>query len=155
MTDRGLNPDNLISAEEAQQLGIGGAVGRIRPKPPRQVDSPPAKSRRRKWGNNPKWYASKTVGLRWFRSTKEADRARELDRLVDAGDVIAWWHEAPIYCGFDNEDGTPCRMLPDFKIKWADGTETWEDTKGAKPTEDWRIKRNAVRDLWGIDVQVI
>ena len=45
--------------------------------------------------------------------------------------------------------------MPDFKIRWSDGSVTWEDTKGAKPTDDWRIKRSAVRDLWGIDVKFI
>lgn len=117
--------------------------------------APTAASKRSKWRNVPTWYESPMVGLRRYASKKEAIRARELDRWVTAGKVIAWWHQWPIYCGFDDDKGTPVRMYPDFRIMWADGSITLEDTKGAAPTYDWRLKRNAVRELHGIEVKIV
>ncbi len=115
----------------------------------------PEQKRRNKWGNKPTWVDSPTVGLRRFDSKKEANRARELDLLVAGGKVTAWWHQWPIWCGFDDEKGTPVRMYPDFRIMWADGQVTFEDTKGAAPTSDWKLKARAVRDLHGIEVQIV
>ncbi len=108
-----------------------------------------------KWRNKPTWYESPMVGLRRYDSKKEANRARELDLLVAGGRVVAWWHQWPIWCGFDDEKGTPVRMFPDFRIMWADGSITFEDTKGAAPTSDWKLKARAVRQFHGIDVRTV
>lgn len=95
------------------------------------------------------------VGLIKFASKKEAARARALDDLAAAGQVQAWWAHFPIYCGIDQENGAPRRMFVDFKVRWADGTITYEDTKGAKPTADWRLKRDAVRAARGIEITIL
>ncbi len=139
-----LDVDNKISLEQYRR-----EVGQdpLAPKP-----ASPATS---KWRNKPTWYSSPTVGLRRYDSKKEANRARELDLLVLGGKIIAWWSQWPIYCGFDDQKGSPVRMFPDFRILWADGTVTFEDTKGAKPTEAWKLRWNAVRTCHGIEVKVI
>lgn len=115
----------------------------------------PAPKRPSKWGNKPEWYNSLMVGLRRYDSKREATRAKRLDHLVLAGKLVAWWAQHPVYCGFDNENGSPCRMIIDFKLLWPDGSVTYEDAKGPKPTRDWIIKRNAVRDLHGIEVATV
>lgn len=103
------------------------------------------------------WHHSPVVGLIRCRSKVEARRAGELDLLFQAGEIVAWWFESPLPCGMKNDDGTPVRMFPDFKILWPDGRFTYEDTKpkGAKPERDWTLRRKAVRSHLGIDVEII
>ena len=117
--------------------------------------APAAEPKRSKWKNVPQWYDSPMAGLRRYASKKEANHARNLDLKVKGGQIVAWWTQWPIYCGFDNEAGTPIRMMVDFRILWADGSITFEDTKGAKPTPDWKLKQSAVRELHNIQVRVV
>lgn len=84
----------------------------------------PAAPKRSKWRNKPTWYEGLMVGLRRYDSKKEANRARQLDLEVKGGRVIAWWHQWPIWCGFDDEKGRPVSMFPDFRIMWTDGSIT-------------------------------
>jgi len=123
--------------------------------PPKIAPGAEAKPRKSKWNNKPTWYESPLVGLRKYDSKREANRARYLDQLYLGGKIVAWWAQHPVYCGFDNGNGSPCRMILDFRIMWPDGSFTYEDAKGPKPTEDWRLKRNAVRDLHGIEVTTV
>jgi len=138
--------DNRLSAADyLKEVGSNGAG-------PAPV---PGKPKKNKWRNKPTWYESPTVGLMRFDSKREATRARYLDTLALTGKITAWWSQYPIYCGFDNDNGSPCRMMVDFKILWTDGSVTYEDAKGPKPTQDWILKRKAVRDLHSIDVTTV
>lgn len=144
--------NSMTAAEYLELMGVGSNPA---PLPPGAMPSSEPPKRASKWNNKPTWHDSPVVGLRRYDSKREASRANQLDLLVQGGRVVAWWAQHPIHCGFDNDNGSPCRMIVDFKILWADGSVTYEDAKGPKPTEDWRIKRNAVRDLHGIEVKTV
>jgi hypothetical protein len=107
---------------------------------------------RRKYRNKPTWHDSPVVGLRRYDSKKEAAYAAGLDRKVAAGLNTAWWPQVPLYCGFDKDDGSPVRMVIDFKIL-RHGESSYVDVKGLKPTKDWEIKRKAVEQRYGITVE--
>ena len=140
-------PDRMSAADYLKLVG---------PNQPAGPDRPPAVAAKpSKWKNKPEWYDSPVVGLRRYDSKREASRAKKLDLMHAGGKITAWWAQHPVYCGFDNENGSPTRMVIDFKILWPDGSVTYEDAKGPKPTRDWLIKRNAVRDLHGIVVETV
>jgi len=113
------------------------------------------KRRRNKYGNNPTRYDSPMCGIRVYDSKAEANRARDLDRLVGAGEITSWWPQWPADTGIENDDGSPVVMRLDFRIMWADGRVTYEDVKGMKPTEAWELRRKAVERLHGIKIEII
>lgn len=143
--------ERMTSEEYRKHMGIASDPAPI---PPGAI-TPVKTSKKSKWNNKPCWYESPIVGLRRYDSKREANRARKLDQMHLAGKIVAWWAQHPVYCGFDNENGSPTRMMIDFKILWPNGSVTYEDSKGPKPTRDWLIKRNAVRDLHGIEVATV
>ncbi|MGI9506931.1 MAG: hypothetical protein ACR2RE_28145 [Geminicoccaceae bacterium] len=107
------------------------------------------------WHNKPTWYESPMVGMTKFKSKAEVIRARQLDLMAAGEQITAWWYEVPLYCGFENDNGSPVRLYPDFKILWPDGSVTWEDVKGRAAAEDWDIKRKACEKLYGIEIRII
>ena len=109
---------------------------------------------RRKYGNVSTWHDSPVVGLRRYDSKKEAQYAARLDLEVKAGLVIAWWPQVPLFCGFDNDDGSPCRLIVDFRILTPEGVR-YVDVKGMAPTKDWEVKRKAVEQRHGILIEVV
>lgn len=75
-----------------------------------------------------------------FRSRLEARWAVCFDRLG-----LTWEYEPQGYeVGFDGEEWTKHRYLPDF---WLPQTETWAEVKGDADTIDWQLLAEAVD--WG------
>lgn len=152
----GLSPSNHMTWQEYQEyLASKGLAGRPTP----AVSARPGKTKAEKagWVAKASWHQSPIVGLIYCRSKKEARRAAELDLMVAAGELTAWWHEVPLACGFDNDDGRPVRMFPDFKLLRPSGRITYQDTKpdGRKPEKDWTLRRKAVRSHLGIEVEIL
>lgn len=154
----------MTAAELRKELGLPPAdFAPIPGQAKHQVDKGAAgeveieveKPKRRKFGENPCWYKSPMNGLRRYDSQKEARRAEKLDLLVAGNQVLAWWPQWPADCGFDNEDGSPARMMIDFRVLWSDGRVTYEDVKGYEPTEAWKVRRRAVRSHMGIEVEIV
>lgn len=108
---------------------------------------------RRKYRNKPTWHDSPVVGLRRYDSQKEARYAASLDAQFNTMQIHAWWPQVPLYCGFDNDDGSPVRMVIDFKILEPGGVR-YVDVKGMKPTKDWEVKRKAVEQRYNIQIEI-
>ena len=154
--------ERMSAAQLRKELGLPPAdFAPIPGQAKRQADQVAAaelevdKPKRRKFGNKLTWYNSPMNGLRRYDSQKEARRAESLDRLVDAGEVLAWWPQWQADCGFDHEDGAPVVLRIDFRIQWADRRITFEDVKGAEPTQAWRLKADAVRQATGIEIELV
>ena len=120
-----------------------------------QVERQEAKQpkKRRKFGNTPTDYESPLVGHMKYPSKKQAERAKELDLLWQAGEIRWWLPEIPIRLKGYTETRQHI-MRVDFLILWADGRLTWEDAKGIL-TPAWELKRDLVADQYGITVETV
>ena len=85
-------------------------------------------------------------GIR-FDSKKEANRYRELKLLKQAGEVVMMLLQVP----FRLPGNTVYRV--DFQIFWANGTVTFEDTKG-RETENFKLKKRQVEELYPVQIEV-
>lgn len=65
----------------------------------------------------------------YFRSRWEANYARHLEALREAGHVIAWEHEPRAFAFAGLESG-PVSYLPDFRVVLASGQTEWHEVKG-------------------------
>ena len=109
---------------------------------------------RRKYNNVPTEHNSPLVGRIKMPSKRQARRAAQLDALWLAGEIRWWLPEIPIAlkAQYDNKRAV---MRVDALICWADGTLTWEDAKGPKPTREWLLKQAMVREQYGIEVETV
>jgi len=139
-------PDS-ISLEEYRRLAGLPTIEQVE----RQEAKQPKK--RRKFGNTPTDYESPLVGQMKYPSKKQAERAKQLDLLWQAGEIRWWLPEIPIRLRAYTDDRQRL-MRVDFLILWADGQLTWEDSKGVA-TEAWKLKADLVRDQYGIDVRIV
>lgn len=68
------------------------------------------------------------LGGMFFRSGWEANYARYLNALVDAGDVDRWEYEPQVFY-FPVKRGNKA-YLPDFRVWFPDGSYEWHEVKG-------------------------
>lgn len=97
-----------------------------------------------------KYGAKKTLydGVK-YDSQAEAQRAQEIDMLIKAGKVQSVERQ-PKFDIYIN-DTKVCYYKADFRITWADGTETIEDVKGFK-TAMYRLKKKMTEAAYGIKI---
>lgn len=111
-----------------------------------------------------KYGAIRTEGIgpngerRVFDSRKEARAAREMNAEMSAGLIVSWVPQPSIPYG-RREDGREARYRADALAVLQvnpDGTFVgrFVDVKG-KDTEASRAKRDAIRQMYGLDVKVI
>lgn len=81
-------------------------------------------------------------------SALEARQAQQYDLGVTTK-LIKWWQPQ---VGFRLPGGR--RYRADFLVMWADGRVSVVDTKGAD-TDMSRLKRDQVRELYNIDVEIV
>ena len=106
--------------------------------------------RRSKYNNRRTRHVSLLCGERTYDSAFEARHAEYLDALVRAGELRAWVPQVSIPVpGLEKT-----RMVIDFMLVHHDGRVTWQDTKGAEPTRDWKLKAELVRK-YGIEVEIV
>jgi hypothetical protein len=86
---------------------------------------------------------------RWYDSELQANRAKDLDAMVQAGLLRAWMKEPSF-----SLVGTRYRIVPDFMLIHNDRTVTIEDTKGII-TPTWRIKCDLFERAYGIPITII
>lgn len=124
--------------------------------PPAGSDAPAEKPKKKNKMNAVKTrYVSAMNGSRVYDSKAEARRAIQLDQLVLAGDIVAWWPQWPAECGFNNDRGDPVMLRIDFRILWKDGRVTYEDVKGMAPTDAWNTRRKAAEQNNGIKIEIV
>lgn len=87
---------------------------------------------------------------RWYASKREAARAKELDLLIKAGEVVAWTPQ-PMYPLIVNKQKIGI-YIADFRVHWKDGRCTVEDVKGMA-TPVYRLKKKLVKAIHGIDIE--
>lgn len=116
------------------------------------IDEYRKKFQKKKSGN--KFSAKKTeYGGITYDSKKEAWRARELDLLIRAKEVLEV-EVQPVFDCIINGKKT-FKYKADFKITWADGTITYEDVKGYKKGSAYshfRTKKKVVEALFGVEI---
>ena len=132
----GLDAINRMSIEEYRREISGKA-----PKSPR------------KYGNEPTVYDSPLVSEMNYPSKRQMERAKALDLLWRAGEILWWLPEIPIRLRAHTETRQRI-MRVDFLICWKDGTVTWEDAKGVE-TKEWSLKRDLVKTQYGITVETV
>lgn len=110
---------------------------------------------RSKYLNQPTHYTSPLNGPRRYASKKEAERARQLDLLRADGQVLWWLPQIAFVVGLD-DNGKPVRYYADFQVMWRDRGLVHEDVKGGYRGADTnRAKRAAIRDRYGIEIEIV
>ena len=94
-------------------------------------------SKPRKYRNTPTVY-----GGRYYQSCREATRARDLDLMRKAGEIIAWFPQV----SFPLEKGI--RYVADFLVLLPDLSVRVEDAKGVR-TKEYRIKAKLFKARYG------
>jgi hypothetical protein len=94
-------------------------------------------SKPRKYRNTPTEY-----GGRYYQSCREAARARDLDLMRKAGEIIAWFPQV----SFPLEKGI--RYVADFLVLLPDLSVRVEDAKGVR-TKEYRIKAKLFKARYG------
>lgn len=80
-----------------------------------------------------------------YDSKREAEKAMELDMLKNNGDVLEWTPHPkyliiPRYLMKNGKVARPAYYIPDFWVKYADGTEVIIDIKGFI-TPEFKLKK--------------
>ena len=132
----GLDTINRMSLEDYQRE-VGGKA----PKRPR------------KFGNEPTVYDSPLVSEMNYPSKRQMERAKALDLLWRAGEILWWLPESPIRLKAHTETRQRI-MRVDFLICWKDGRVSWEDAKGVE-TKEWSLKRDLVKTQYGITMETV
>lgn len=103
--------------------------------------------KRSKYGNKKTEYRDQL-----YDSKKEADRARDLDILVAAGEISAWERQHKFEFFLNGVD--ICDFFVDFKITYPDGRIVYEDVKSVATQKDkvYRLKKKLLKAFKGIDV---
>ena len=114
----------------------------------------PVAEKARKYRNQPCEYDSPLVGRMTYPSKRQMRRAMDLDALYMAGEIRWWLPEIPLRLKAYT-DARQRIMRVDFLICWADGQVTWEDAKGVKPTAAWTLKRDIVKEQYGIEIEIV
>ena len=102
---------------------------RLNPELLEPVEKP---SKPSKYGNEPTEYAG-----RYYQSRKEAQRARDLDLMLKAGEIVYWWPQVP----FPLSKGV--KYVADFVVLLPDLSVRVEDVKSPATRKDkaYRIKK--------------
>lgn len=87
-----------------------------------------------------------------FMSGREADYYGRLKLLEKAGNIVKIELQ-PKYDLVVNSEKI-CRYIADFRVTWASGKVTVEDTKGFK-TKDYVIKRKLMKAIFGITIKEV
>jgi hypothetical protein len=99
----------------------------------------------RKYRNNPTFYNG-----REYQSAKEARRAGELDLLVKAGEIVAWFPQVRIRL----EAGIV--YVADFVVIGNDWQVTVEDVKSeGTRTKEYRMKRKLFKKKFGRELKEV
>jgi hypothetical protein len=111
------------------------------------VKDAPKGAKRSKYGNILTTYNGRT-----YHSKKEAARAQELDLMLKAGEIIAWFPQVPIAL----KDGS--KYIADFIVIFPSGSPCggdWyvrvEDVKGYR-TREYKHKRKLYRETYGREI---
>lgn len=80
-----------------------------------------------------------------YDSKREAGRARELQLMQAAGEIVSFAEQVP----FLLPGGI--RYIADFVVLLQDGTYRVEDSKGAR-TEGYKLKKRLMRECKGIEI---
>lgn len=138
-----------VSAAEGrlllQQQAQRGTSGRTTP------DVPATGPKPSKLGNTRTEYN----GI-WYDSKAEANRARTLDLLIKAGEVLHW--ERQVVFDLTVASVHICKYKLDFRVHWADGRTTFEDVKGQRsgvPYDLFKAKKRLMLACHGITVDEI
>jgi hypothetical protein len=67
-----------------------------------------------------------------------------LDVLKKAGEVRSWKGQWPVRLEVNGV--LVCKMVPDFRVEWADGRTEFVEVKGME-TAMWRLKRKLLMAL--------
>ncbi|MCP4653669.1 MAG: DUF1064 domain-containing protein [Candidatus Omnitrophica bacterium] len=90
-------------------------------------------------------------GIR-FDSKKEGSRYKKLKELKESGEVISFELQKPYPLNdYAKTKREQIKYCCDFFIKWKDGTETIEDTKGFK-TQVYKIKKKLFETKYRIKI---
>jgi hypothetical protein len=100
---------------------------------PAESDTPKV----RKYRNTPTVYAG-----REYASAREATRARDLDLMRKAGEIVYWWPQVP----FPLSQGV--KYVADFVVLLPDLSVRVEDSKGVR-TKEYRIKAKLFKARYG------
>lgn len=102
-----------------------------------------------KTGRRNKYNATKTVynGIK-YDSKKEAAYAKELDLLLNYGEVLEIERQVPFVITINEKK--ICTYKLDFKVTYADRIE-YVDVKGFK-TSIYRLKKKMVEAYYGIEI---
>lgn len=97
----------------------------------------------RKYRNSPTVYAG-----REYQSAREAARARDLDLMVRAGEIVAWFPQVRITLA------AGIVYVADFLVILSDGTWRAEDVKSVatRKIRTYRDRRRLFRDKFGRDI---
>ena len=106
------------------------------------VQSPPA-PKRQKYGNSKTTFQGQTFDSKHELETWKAFKAQEL-----AGAIRAVIRQVSMPL-----PGTRRRIRIDFLVVENDGRHRWWDAKGYMAPE-WALKRQQVRDAYGIDIEL-
>lgn len=160
----GLNVMNRMSlGDYRREVGLAGSLNDVNPLGPlmqresgerlKAFGKQPEPKPRKKFGNKRTTYDSPLVGEMKYPSEGQAERAKELDLLWRGGEILWWMPEITIR--LKAHTGTRQRtMRVDFLICWKDGTVTWQDYKRVL-TEAWSLKRDLVREQYGIEIETV
>ena len=88
-------------------------------------------------------------------SKREARRFQELLMLQRTGKVIRFLRQVPLHlapAGTHQKRASIMRL--DFVVWWANGSITWEDSKGVK-TEAWKVRAAMAEKLYNIEIKAL
>ena len=107
---------------------------------------------RSKYGNKRVFHESPLIGGRWYDSKREAKVAAQLDQQWLAGEIRYWLPQVPLPLRARSE-ARQRTMRVDFLVVYPDRLK-WLDAKGVL-TPDWTLKRDLIREQYGIWVETI
>lgn len=137
-----------ISLEEYRRLAGLPSIEQIE-----KQDALSEKPKLNKFGAKRTWYESPMVGGRWYQSGHEAKEAAKLDYAVHAGWVRYWLPQVTIPLKGRTETRQRT-MRVDFMVVYDTGQVRWVDAKGFV-TPEWSLKRDLVREQYGIEIETV
>lgn len=93
------------------------------------------------------------VGGRFYDSKREAKEAAKLDYAVSQGWVLYWVPQVTLPLKGRTE-ARQRTMRVDFMVVNDEGKVRWVDAKGFI-TPEWALKRDLVRDQYGIEIETV
>jgi len=138
-------PDSISLEEYRRLVGLPTSE---------QVDDQDRQSGgRSKYGNRRVFYESPLIGGRYYDSVREAKVAESLDRQWSAGGIRYWLPQVPLPLRA-RSDARQRTMRVDFMVVTDEGKVRWIDAKGFV-TPEWSLKRDLVREQYGIWIETV